>query len=72
MAAPHVAGMSALVLQYLRDSYDPTDEQMHTVAEALLMSTAVPVLEDSGIAYSPRKQGPDQPMCTMPLSVLHI
>lgn len=57
MAAPHVAGMSALVLQYLRDSYDLTDEQMHTVAEALLMSTAVPVLEDSGIAYSPRKQG---------------
>mgnify|MGYP002905609037 FL=1 len=57
MASPHIAGMSALVLQYLRDSYDLTDEQMHTVAEALLMSTAVPVLEDSGIAYSPRKQG---------------
>ena len=50
MASPHIAGMSALVLQYLRDSYDLTDEQMHTVAEALLMSTAVPVLEDYGIA----------------------
>jgi len=57
MAAPHIAGMSALVLQYLRDKYDLTDAQAHTVAEALIMSTATPVLESTGVPYSPRKQG---------------
>ena len=57
MASPHIAGMSALVLEYLRDTYDLTDSQTHTVAEALIMSTAVPVEEPSGILYSPRKQG---------------
>ena len=45
--------MSALVLEYLRDTYDLTDSQTHTVAEALIMSTAVPVEEPSGILYSP-------------------
>ena len=57
MASPHIAGMSALVLEYLRDTYDLTDSQTHTVAEALIMSTAVPVEEPSGVLYSPRKQG---------------
>lgn len=60
MAAPAVAGMSALLLQYLRENYpDLTDAQMHTVAEALLMSTATTVVdpEDPTIHYSPRKQG---------------
>lgn len=57
MSAPHIAGMSALVLQYLRDKYDLTDAEAHTIAEALIMSTAVPVLETSGAPYSPRKQG---------------
>ena len=58
MAAPAVAGMSALVLQYIRDTYDNLfEDQIHTLAEALLMSTAEPVLEVSGIPASPRKQG---------------
>ena len=57
MSAPHITGMSALVLQYLRDKYDLTDAQAHTVAEALLMSTAEPMAEPSGTLYSPRKQG---------------
>ncbi len=60
MSAPHVAGMAALVLQYLRDSgYEvlATEADYHLVAEALLMSTAEPVVEPSGILYSPRKQG---------------
>lgn len=58
MAAPHIAGMAALVLQYLHEQHaDLSDEQMHTVAEALIMSTATPVMEDEGVEYSPRKQG---------------
>lgn len=57
MATPHIAGMSALVLEYLRDRFDLTEAQAHTVAEALLMSTAEPVVEPGGILYSPRKQG---------------
>ena len=57
MATPHIAGMSALLLQSLREKYDIPESRMHTIAEALIMSTAVPVLEDSGIPYSPRWQG---------------
>lgn len=57
MAAPHIAGMGALVLQYLKDTYQLTEAQLHTVAEALIMSTSKPVVEPSGIFYSPRKQG---------------
>ena len=58
MAAPHVAGMAALVLQYLREQYpELTDAQLHTVAEALIMSTATPMMEYEGVEYSPRKQG---------------
>ncbi|MBQ7871438.1 MAG: S8 family serine peptidase, partial [Oscillospiraceae bacterium] len=58
MASPQIAGMGALVLEYLHETYpDLTDAQLHTVAEALIMSTAVPVEEFEGIPYSPRKQG---------------
>ncbi len=58
MASPHIAGMSALVLQYLHATYpNLTDAQLHTVAESLLMSTATPAMEFEGIEYSPRKQG---------------
>ncbi|MGN1307146.1 MAG: S8 family serine peptidase [Faecousia sp.] len=58
MASPHIAGMSALVLQYLHEEYSELSEsEMHTIAEALLMSTAEPVMEYEGVEYSPRKQG---------------
>lgn len=60
MAAPAVAGMSALLLQYLREAYpELTDAQKHTITEALLMSTAAPVVdpENPAIHYTPRKQG---------------
>ena len=60
MSAPHIAGMSALVLQYLRGSdyaVLKNDGDYHLVAEALLMSTAEPIVEPSGVLYSPRKQG---------------
>ena len=49
--------MSALVFQYLRDKHEFEGAAAHTVAEALLMSTATPLVEPSGELYSPRKQG---------------
>lgn len=59
MASPQVAGVSALVLEYIHDKY-PTlsDAEMHDLAEALLMSTAAPVISsESGVEASPRQQG---------------
>ncbi len=58
MASPHIAGMSALVLQALREKYPHMDDAtMHTAAESLIMATAVPLTDPNGILYSPRKQG---------------
>ena len=58
MACPHIAGMSALVLQYLHDVHpELTDAQVHTAVESLVMCTAVPMLDPDGIHYSPRNQG---------------
>lgn len=58
MACPHIAGMGALVLQYLHDVYpNLTDAQYHTIVESLIMCTAEPLLDPDGILYSPRKQG---------------
>ena len=58
MASPHIAGMSALVLQYLWDVYPGLDSATyHTIAESLVICTAKPVLDLNGILYSPRKQG---------------
>ncbi len=66
MAAPHMAGAAAIVKEYIYDlctenelmggfySYYGPEELIN----ALLMSTAVPVVEeDVGAFYSPRKQG---------------
>ena len=66
MSAPHITGMSALVPQYLRDKYDLTDAQAHTVAEALLMSTAEPMAEPSGTLYSPGSRAQVRPTCIKP------
>ncbi|MBQ7872093.1 MAG: S8 family serine peptidase [Oscillospiraceae bacterium] len=58
MASPHIAGMSALVLQYLHDQHpELSDAEMHVAAESLVMSTATPLVDPDGILYSPRKQG---------------
>ncbi len=58
MAAPHITGMSALVLQYLHDVYpDLDDAAYHTIAESLVMCTAVPLIDANGVLYSPRQQG---------------
>lgn len=63
MASPHVAGGSALVMQYIKahpiyKTYTP--EQQARLAKALLMNTAEVVLDpdgDDGEPISPRRQG---------------
>lgn len=57
MAAPQASGMAALVLQYLREEQGLTGTQARERAQALLMNTAVPVLQSDGVEHSPRKQG---------------
>ena len=56
MAAPNIAGMTALVMQYVKETFpEGTDYRM--VAQNLLMSTATPLSYNESIAYSPRSQG---------------
>lgn len=61
MAAPQVAGMAALVKQYIEENN--LDEKIsgitiRALAQSLLMSTAEPLIEsDSGSYYSVMKQG---------------
>ena len=58
MAAPHLSGGSALVLQYIRDQFP--NMQVGNVSEfakKLLMNTADPIRDTYGEFYSPRRQG---------------
>ena len=57
MAAPNMAGISALVMQYVRDTFgDSVDTRV--LVRDLLMSTSVPLVDEAyGVTYSPRKQG---------------
>ncbi len=59
MATPQVAGVTALVLQYLKEAYpDATEEQTRILVDSLLMSTAVTVIDSiTGLEASPRQQG---------------
>lgn len=59
MASPAMAGLSALVLQYIegQNLAERTGLSARALAQALLMSTAKPLTEESGLPYSPRKQG---------------
>ena len=61
MAAPQVAGMAAVIAQYIRENNleEATGLDTRTLAQSLLMSTAVPVLEgaNGGYYYSVMKQG---------------
>jgi lactocepin len=63
MAAPHVAGGSALVMQYIKqhDIYKnwSLSEQAH-LAKVLLMNTAKQELSTNNYTYSPRLQGAGQ------------
>ena len=62
MAAPSISGQSALVEQYIRENSlaDKTGLSVRTLAQSLMMATAVPLHEDNdpnGLEYSPRSQG---------------
>ena len=57
MAAPNVAGISALVMQYAKEHFSNVDYRV--LVQNLLMSTSAPLTygEDTGLYYSPRSQG---------------
>lgn len=68
MAAPHVAGGSALVLSYVDEHFGYEGEERSHVAKQLLMNTAVQLTDKGtvnqafglGNYYSPRAQGAGQ------------
>ena len=58
MAAPHMSGMVALVLQYLREKHPDAQMPSRELVQHLLVSTSAPLPhEESGNYYSPRHQG---------------
>ena len=59
MACPQIAGVTALVLQYMKEKFpDATTEQTRQLVDALLMSTAVTVIDQAtNLEASPRQQG---------------
>ncbi|MDX8361149.1 S8 family serine peptidase [Cytobacillus sp. IB215316] len=58
MAAPHVSGGSALVLQRVEEEFDLENADKVNMAKNILMNTATPVEDPEGsTVYSPRRQG---------------
>ena len=60
MASPHLAGAAAVMNQYILEEHDGlsmTAGERSELANALLMSTAVPLRDSGDHLYSPRKQG---------------
>ena len=59
MAAPNLAGISALVLQYVKENYPDSEISRRELVQNLLVSTSVSLAYDkeSGLYYSPRQQG---------------
>lgn len=60
MAAPHVAGGAALVMEYIEEHevYGQLSlSEQARLAKVFLMNTAVPVLDANKREYSPRRQG---------------
>ena len=60
MAAPSVAGSAAVVAQYIQENglAEKNGLQVRTLAIALLMGTAEPLIDDTvELPYSPRLQG---------------
>lgn len=60
MATPHLAGLSAGLMQYIRENRltQRTGLSSRVLAQSLLMSTAEPVIdEETKLPYSVRKQG---------------
>ena len=59
MSSPQVAGVAALVMQYLHEKFPEAETgALRDMAEALMMSNAeVIISSDSGVEVSPRQQG---------------
>lgn len=60
MASPHMAGAAVVMAQYITEDLGGTDmiqQEITALSNKLLMSTAVPVKNEQGLPYSPRKQG---------------
>lgn len=60
MAAPHVSGGAALVMEYIKEHeiYGQLNlSQQARLAKVLLMNTANPILDEYDTEYSPRLQG---------------
>ena len=60
MASPHMAGAAVVMAQYITEDLggtDMTQQEITALSNKLLMSTAVPVKNEQGLPYSPRKQG---------------
>ena len=62
MAAPSIAGQTALVEQYIKENnlQEKTGLSTRTLAQSLIMSTAIPLHEDNDAEvpeYTPRSQG---------------
>ena len=58
MAAPHMSGLALLVRQAVVQNWGITSKlAVADLSEHLLVSTAVPQLDENGIFYSPRYQG---------------
>ena len=58
MAAPNLAGISALVMEYVRENFDSASTDYRQMVRDLLMSTSEPLVHaGSGVTYSPRSQG---------------
>ena len=57
MAAPHMTGITALVKQAVINQYGLSNAEAADLAQKLMVSTAVPVVDPNGTFYSPRVQG---------------
>ncbi len=58
MASPHMAGAASVMRQYVNEAFSSlTSVEKQQLINNLLMSTAVPVKDPSGVYYTPRKQG---------------
>lgn len=60
MASPHMAGAAVVMAQYITEmpgGTEMTQQKITALSNKLLMSTAVPVKNEKGLPYSPRKQG---------------
>ncbi len=57
MAAPQIAGICALLYENAKNGEDYSPDTIVSEIRTTLLNTAIPVLNDKGVEYSPRQQG---------------